>query len=83
MRGASITCPLCEGRIAFRRSELVNFVVNPSQKGGKTYSVRYCPRCIVQVRSKVRSGSEQQDKEIELAKKTQRELMHDMYGRTK
>ena len=81
MRGASITCPLCEGQISRRRSELVNFVINPGQRGSKKFSVRYCSRCVVQVRAKVRVGSDRQAKEIELAKKTQRELMHDMYGR--
>jgi len=81
LRGASITCGLCESQVSLRRAELVTFIVNPGKKGSKKFQVRYCVRCAVAVRAKVRANADRQNTEFERAQKTQKQLMHDMYGK--
>jgi len=74
-----ITCP-CGKRIAFKRSELLTMAVNPSQKGGRKFQVRYCMACMVGVKARAQRLADKQKKEFQEAATRQREFTRDIRG---
>jgi hypothetical protein len=60
--------------------EPVSVYIQPSQKGGKKFALRYCQMCLPDVRARSANLEKKQREEWDRAKGAQREFMRDVRG---
>jgi len=81
MRDALMTCPSCGQKFRYSRMEAVSIYVQPSQKGGKKFSLRYCPTCILNVKARSSNLEKEQKAEWDRARGAQQQFMRDVRGK--